>query len=1151
MTGMVPSRPRLPDDDARERAIHERARNVVVDAGPGTGKTSLIIDRVIEMVAPSAPVVRPLPLDRLAVLTVTRRAAGELRYRLRQKLLDRLRTPSGANERTAHLAQALAGVDTAYVGTIHSFADRLLRLRPVEAGISPRYEICENREPLVRDAFDRLVHAADAGALGAQLGDRVADVSVPIDEIEETIRALQAANIRMASREMPFGTMPGLDAVIASMLDSRDVRYVPAIGDPDIATLDHVARRIVAELRTHAGGTRGERLLLRVAALLEELTAAADLPTIFRLAHAAFWVRERYRKGEDFDDDETAWKQFKGLTEPSEWRAAVIEPLYAWMGTRLVRAREAVEQLYAQVKEEHGVLDQLDLLGCLRDLLAKQPAVRGHFQGLFDHIFIDEFQDTDPLQCEIVFFLAEDGPRADDWRRVRLRPGKLTIVGDPEQSIFRFRRADIRRYAEAHRLLLGQDALSVPISTNFRSRPGLVAFCNRQFARVFGEKPPGATQRFDPDSGTVLYEPIVADPAIPPGAATVHLVPYAGHRGAPLKATDGGRDVEAQALARYVRWLVGRSPVRVRDPDTRAERRVCHGDIAILAHATPNLGAVLRAFEQLGIQYTAHGGVLFLTNPLVRRYLLALRAIADRDDGVAEAALMRPPFFNLDLVDIVSPHLGDAPPPAIVASRQRLEAARTLVRELRRRRLGRPPIDTARDVIERTALGRAVAVGPNGPQALRTLYEVVFQVGRLAAEKGLDYDGVTREMRAWVEGPIPLDPPDASGPDTVRVMTIHQAKGLEFPVVVIWDGFAEVSGRVDGTWVLSRTGDAVAVSVDGLRAELPPGRHLLQLDRALATAERHRLFFVAMTRARDLLVVPRPESGHPGGHMLRHIMAEVDAAVVHELEPFRPDAMPDWAREGEEGVEQIVADAAADADIENARAAFAEAATEATTPRAVPAAVTEEAKRTASAHEKMDPAAPIDLETGPEDDPPAEAERELRAKAEASRYGPTFGSTVHRAIQLALGGTKTTGAALVALAAREQGLTEHLEEAQADVERALEGVRSLTGGTWPSAMPATAPPFAHVEYPLCTAAAGGTLLLGCVDLLLVRNGEVIVIDFKTDAPPAPRGSIEAYPVYHRQLALYAEALTATALVQGRTLRLGVFFTASGEIAWVR
>jgi ATP-dependent helicase/nuclease subunit A len=1127
----------LLDAAARAAVIHERARNVVVDAGPGTGKTSLIIDRVIEMVAPTAADVEPFALERLAVVTFTRRAAGELRYRLRQKLLDRLRAPAPSAARDERLREALGAIDTAHIGTIHGFADRLLRLRPIEAGIGPRHEIVEDATLLVRETFDRLVHAADTGTLGAALADRVAALSVATDEVEDTIRLAHAAGLRLESRALPFTTLAGLDALVGGMITSRDVPFVPDLPAIDLAAYRAAARRIAARLRLHRGDSRGIALLRRVARLLEELAERDSAAEVFRLAHRAFThPAGEYTLGRDFEKDADAWKDFKNLTEDGDWRGQVIDPLHRWMGARLARLREPVEQLYAQVKAEQGGLDQLDLLVRLRDLLRERHDVRGAFQARFDHLFVDEFQDTDPLQCEIVFYLAEAAPQATTWTAVALAPGKLTIVGDPKQSIYRFRRADVRTYAAAHRALLAQGALATTITTNFRSRPGLVRFFNEQFGPLFDAGLPPTGDRFDPTTGRVRYDAIAADPALAPARPPVHILPYAGDGGAAPKATADGREIEAQALAHYLRWLVDRSGLLVRDDETSGERPVRYGDVAILAPATPSLGPLLAALDRHGIQYTAHGGTLFLSNPLVRRYLLALRAIADRDDGVAEAALLRPPFFALDLLDLVSPRLVDPPTADIVAARARLEAARALVRDLRRERGRRPAIDTAVDVIERTLLGRSVAVGPNGPQTLWMLYEVAFHAGRLALERGLDYDGVTRALRAWVEDPVLLDPPDASGPATVRVMTIHQAKGLEFPVVAVWDGFAAIHPRADATWLVARDGDGLALTLDHVRADFSGDRHLLAFDKELAAAERQRLFFVAMTRARDLLVLPEPSGGASGGRMLRAITKDAAAELIETCALFRRDAPPAWAAAGPAAADTLEADPTLGARIDAARQAFAEAAAAAATPRAVPTAATDEARRSE----------PVAVTAGGRDGTDVPGERAHGAAADGARFGRAFGSTVHRAVALALERSAWSLPGLVALAAREYGLVEHLEDARADAERAIERVTTLAGVTRPARRTATT---IQVEYPLCAPLTGGRIMLGTVDVLIVHPDEVFLLDLKTDQPPAGKITLDAYPVYRRQLALYADALRASDLLGDRKLRAGVLFTATGEVAW--
>src|SRR5438552_2433818 len=324
---MATERPPLPDDADRAQAVRERARNVLVDAGAGTGKTTLVIDRVVDMVAPADPAVAPLPLARLAVITFTRRAAGELRYRLRQKLLAALRDAA---------------------------------------------------EP------------------------RAARVPEPVE--------------------------------------------------PDLAAVRALAADVAAQLKGVPGSTSGGRFLRDVAARCREVTATDSPAETFRVLRETLRPREFKRnKRDDFDGQREVWKLYKMLRDT--WKGQLVAPLSAWMGARLARLRFVVAKLYEEVKAERAVLDQLDLLVKLRDVLRDRALVRRQLQALFDHVFVDEFQDTDPLQCEVVFFLCEAGAKADEWRRVQLRPGSLTVVGDPKQSIYRFRRADLAMYEEAHRLI--------------------------------------------------------------------------------------------------------------------------------------------------------------------------------------------------------------------------------------------------------------------------------------------------------------------------------------------------------------------------------------------------------------------------------------------------------------------------------------------------------------------------------------------------------------------------------------------------------------------------------------------------------------------------------------------------------------------------
>ncbi len=1125
---MTDHTPLPPDQPARDAIIRERAANVAVVAGAGTGKTKTIIDRAVALLAPTAVGAPSIPIQRMGLITFTRRAAGELRFRIREHLLRELEREARLDGARAQLLRdALGNLDAAFIGTIHGFADRLLRLRPVEARLSPAYALIDDNAELVRETFLRLRRAAEAGNLRAELGYFSAEADATlIDEAAETLRAAARAGLQMERAENAFGPLASLETTLARMIDTRDITIdLCAVPDPQIASARTAAVRFAEMVRQLRGGERGHRRLRRMAHALRRLQEVDDPAEAYRIVQDALRGRP-LRQGVDFNGDPAGWSAYKAIrpdNTTTNYLGDKLKGPHRWLATRLVRLFPVVKAMYERVKAEHEVVDYLDLLIKLRDLLRNDLDARRFYQNLFDHIFVDEFQDTDPLQCEIVFYLCEDAAAptnsATSWDAVRLAPGKLTIVGDPKQSIYRFRRADIAMYGRAMELLAANGALEQRLETNFRSRPELIAFFNHQLAKVLGKKDGPA---FDPQTGRANYEDLLPTTATPQHGLTVHVLPYADAAGDGLLAPEG-RPIEAEMLARYVRWLLD-SEYRVRDPDTREERPVHAGDIAVLACVTTNLRLLLRQFDALGIEYTARGGALFLGHPVIRQYLLGLRALADRDDGVAAAALLRPPFFAVDWADAVVKRAAKDDPddPRYV----RMQEALAIVNDLRLRRHKQSPSATARDLIERTALGRAVVTGHNGRQTLAALYEVAAEVDRRAALDGLDYDAATELFRSWARDPVFMDAPEPIGAGAVRVMTIHGAKGLEFPVVMIWDGFQIFSDPgVSTWWQVEREGHAWALSLGAVAIEHPAGAHLLDREKQFAEQERRRMYYVAATRARDLLVLPAPRTK---SKTLRYATTELaggsDAPHVERFDTFQREQLPLWSRiTTVAGPRLIQSDVQLQERLDAVRLEFQDALRTAAQPIATPTAVTLAAES-----------------SGADEDLSIDAER--TRKAETERLGPRFGSVVHRAIELVLSGSSDSVEMAVSLAAQEVGLTEHLRDAEADVQRAVEALRQR------GLLDAAATTLA-TEYPLAMSWTDGKLLSGFIDLLVVSADAATVIDFKTDTP-LPGALPAVYPEYAAQLRLYGDMLRVAGLVGARELRLGLLFTASGEVRWL-
>ncbi len=378
------------------------------------------------------------------------------------------------------------------------------------------------------------------------------------------------------------------------------------------------------------------------------------------------------------------------------------------MATRLVRLFPVVKALYERVKTRRRQLDQLDLLVKLRDLLVSDKSARAEYQRRFDHIFVDEFQDTDPLQAEIVLYLCEREPRADKWEDVILADGKLTLVGDPKQSIYRFRRADIAMYERVRKVVAKQDHLPVTLSANFRSLPLLIDWFNDRFARILGNV--SGRQPIRPSDGKSFPTAIGTRP---PREMKNRLFTFC--RLTSMTATNTTSTTIAswkgEALARYLRWLVEESEFSIIDSvdgQNAADslRRYCdprgvHMALSLLfPSSTPREFPMLHAVEECFCRSSA---------PPVSPWT---RALADRDDGVAEAALLRPPFFAIDLADLLREQaVRDNGSNGQDERVNRARAARELVRELRQRRFDRSPGTTARELLDRTAFARAVALG--------------------------------------------------------------------------------------------------------------------------------------------------------------------------------------------------------------------------------------------------------------------------------------------------------------------------------------------------------------------------------------------------------------------------------------------------------
>src|SRR5262245_4659611 len=447
----------LSDKAARELIREGLAYNLMVEAAAGTGKTTELVNRIVAVLAGGHASV-----DSLVAVTFTEKAAGELKLRLRAGLeQSRQQTVDGSPQRK-NLDRALARLEEARVNTIHGFCADLLRERPVEAGVDPRFQTMTESEA------ERLYEEAFNLWLQERLEDPSEGVRRSLCRISKSGNEGPSGRLRTAGwtlaqwrdfpgawRREPFARQERIDALVKQLRDFADLTRRCANPSWDFFYRDtEPARRLNREIQA-----------------VEEVSGRDYDVLEGKLVELLNWKFEKARpgSGKKYGDGVARATVHAAHGELCDALRNFARAADADLAALLqVELRGAVER-YERLKERSGRLDFVDLLLRARDLIRDCDAVRADFQQRFTHIFVDEFQDTDPLQAEILLLLAASNPTVRAWREVTPAPGKLFLVGDPKQSVYRFRRADVGVYLQVKELLEKCGARCINLSTSFRA----------------------------------------------------------------------------------------------------------------------------------------------------------------------------------------------------------------------------------------------------------------------------------------------------------------------------------------------------------------------------------------------------------------------------------------------------------------------------------------------------------------------------------------------------------------------------------------------------------------------------------------------------------------------------------------------------------
>jgi ATP-dependent exoDNAse (exonuclease V) beta subunit len=847
--------PGLSDEKRRKRALTDYSATLLVEAGAGTGKTSLLAGRVALLLASG---IHP---HNVAAITFTEVASSELLQRIQEYVRDlvsgkvpeplEIAMPEGvtAGQRES-LSFAAAALDELTCTTIHGFCQRLTTPYPIEANVDPGAVMMDEGEADL--SHKTLLQQWLRNRLeGPQADDPLAELLVIDGDqglrlVEQLAEARQAR--RTASAPKPKLSQNHIDQFRKSVASFRKwYKGAQSQGLEEPLTAEYISQlEMLAGL--YVPGFRADTSFRQlwayahpqhISAMKKDYYEFKQYKCKGKWREAAKCTGQSQAKADRYNDEAcNLYDEVAGSLERLVGLAA--ESVQA----RLVSTLDDFQVSFRAFKRESALLDFDDLLYFARDLLLTHPAVRSALANRYRYVLVDEFQDTDPLQCEILFLLCGEDSADKPWQEQRVRPGQLFLVGDPKQSVYRFRRADILCYKQAKATIQRQCPENVlAVTDNFRSRKPILDFVNQRFASPLS---------------SIGYEPLVCTVA-PRGkeAFSIGRIPI-GKEGSEYKVYEW-RELEAQAVAQLCGQLIGTLTVR-----ENKELVPCRpGDIALLAPTGTDLWIYERALEDMDIPIATQAGKGFFIRQEVHDLVAIARILSNSRDTLALGALLRGPLVGLteqELLDIVA----GLPQRDGEYGRLRLwadaaEISHPLAAEVVRilQGLGRRAYQTSTFDILSAAVEelhvRAILAQRHPRYVERALANVerFLEMAKPYAVRGLRVfaDDMTR---LWEEGEREVEGRADATHDAVHIVSIHSAKGLEWPVVI---PINLVTTLRSASGVLHRASDDTLHF--GLKALNPPEYDLLkEVENRELGEERIRLLYVACTRARDLLVFP-------------------------------------------------------------------------------------------------------------------------------------------------------------------------------------------------------------------------------------------------------------------------------------------------------
>jgi len=825
----------VPTDQAdRDRILTDLNTTLLVEAGAGSGKTTSLVGRLLALIESGVSV------GHIAAITFTNKAADEMKERFRLALEKAYRRAADASLVRERLSEALENLDLIFIGTIHSFCASILRERPIEAGLDPLFEeMDEDSDKQFRTVCwdDYMVELDEEAQLQFK---ELLSLRVDVNTLRDVFdRVSFFTDIELPCEERVRPNFDRIRDTLFPLLDAA-APYIPTV-EPEKGwdTVQKLVRQTRQKMRYIDLSDD-----MRILEIAKEFDRKLDV-TLNR------WTSKEHAG------------QMKKLFP--DWQINILFPfLQEWreyMYPKLIRFVRPVLNYYKTRRYAVGKLSFQDLLMEAAKLVRENSEVRAYFAGRYQRLLVDEFQDTDPIQAELMFLLtgdSVDGQFEKDWRQLTPRPGSLFVVGDPKQSIYRFRRADISIYNEVKKRIQECGAV-LRLTANFRSVRSIGDFINGQFVRKL---PPSETEY---QAAFVTMETRACNPQAdrktPHGIYVLNYPKMSGGK-AVVAQTD------AEKIAKYISWACNDGNLQIVDRDG-GSRDAVPSDFMILTKTREFIHLYAEQLDLFGVPADTSGSTT------VYEELLSLLQLTlyleDSSNKPALLAVMRGMLFGLNDRQLwaykqegYSFSLSDLPAleacseeiMAVVMVLGRIQKYKRWVRTL-------SAVTAFSRIVDDLGVLPYVSTLPAGSVRAGTLVRMLQMLhgDPLASSSWSELYRLIEQMLA--DRGMETSSLYAGGNQAVRIMNLHKAKGLEAPIVFLacpcGESDHDATQYIDRSAVPAAGYFTISKSIGEFTKEViaqPLGwGEMNERERAFSNAEKDRLLYVAATRPKQMLVI--------------------------------------------------------------------------------------------------------------------------------------------------------------------------------------------------------------------------------------------------------------------------------------------------------